>query len=105
MASNLFYFWSGDVRVILFDCILGHLHVVALTLVVLGETVRVAVIAVTALAVVTEPAYFFFTSRTLRFVGLLDGCKRREVWDFERRCLFDHFFLIEMLSKFQRGYL
>ena len=72
---------------------------------VLGQAVCVAVVAVTALAVNAQQAYLLFTSETLRLVCLLHGGGGWEFWDCDGRCLFDHFFLIDMLSEFRGGYL
>lgn len=72
---------------------------------VLGQAVRVAVVAVTALAVDAQQTYLLSTSEALRLVGLLHGDGGWEFWDLERRCLFDHFFFIDMLSEFRGGYL
>jgi len=103
--SYFLYFGGGDVGVVLFHVLLGHFYEVAVALVVLGESVTIAVGAVAGLAPEAEEPYFFMAEEAPGVVLLPVGGRLWNGWYCEVLHLFLYAFLLPVLPGLGDCYL
>lgn len=103
--SDFLYFGSGYVGVVLLDLQLGLLNEVAVTLVVLGKPVAIAVRAVAGLAPEAEEAHLFVADEAPGVVLLLGLGGLRNLGHLELLYLFLDALLLLLLPGLLENYL